>query len=68
MMAIVRPRSTEASRGIVFAVLGVALTVLAVGQALGDWVFLGALALVLGVLGWSGIRWGTDTRDGRDWQ
>ena len=68
MMAIVRTRSTEAPRGVVFAVLGVALILLGIGQALGDWAFLTSLALVLGGLGWSGIRWGADSRDGADWK
>jgi hypothetical protein len=68
MMAIVRTRSGEASRGVVFAVLGTALVLLGIGQALGDVGFLVSLALVLGGLGWAGIRWGADTRDGGDWK
>jgi hypothetical protein len=68
MMTIVRPRSTQASRGVVLAILSVALVLLAIGQAFGDWAFLGSVAALLGSLGWAGIRWGADTRDGADWK
>ena len=68
MMTIVRTRSTEATRGVVFAILAVALAVLGIGQAFGDWAFLGSVGAVLGGLGWAGIRWGADTREGADWQ
>ena len=68
MLTIVRTRSTEAPRGVVFGILAVALGALALGESLGDWAFLGSVALVLGALGWAGIRWGADTRDGADWK
>ena len=68
MMAIVRTRSKEAPRGVVFAVLAVALILLGIGQTVGDWGFLASVTLLLGALGWSGIRWGADTRDGADWK
>ncbi|MDQ4005573.1 MAG: hypothetical protein M3135_04630 [Actinomycetota bacterium] len=68
MTTIVRSRSTEAPRGVLLAILGVALLLIGIGQALGDWAFLVSLALLLGGLGWSGVRWGSDSRDGADWK
>jgi hypothetical protein len=67
-MTIVRTHSAEAARGVVLAILAVTLVLLAIGQAFGDWAFLGSDATVLGGLGWAGVRWGADTRDGADWK
>lgn len=52
----------------VAAILAVAAVLLGIGQALGDWAIAGSLAAILGGLGWAGVRWGADTRDGADWK
>lgn len=61
-------RSAQAPRGVVLGIVAAALALLAIGQAFGDWAFLGSIAAVLGGLGWAGIRWGADSRDGTDWK
>ena len=37
-------------------------------NATNEWLLLLSIVAAIGALGWIGINWGADSRDGRDWR